>query len=68
MTKAEAGSLGGKQTFKRYGREHMKRIGANGARRFHELYFLTPVGLANFAIVRRSDNVVIGFMEAQWQN
>lgn len=61
MGKAEAGRLGGLATVKRHGREHMQRIGREGARRFHDLYSLKPYGTHQWAIVRRSDNVIIGY-------
>jgi len=32
MTKQQAGQIGGLQTFLRYGRSHMSRIGRNGGR------------------------------------
>ena len=61
MTKKEAGTLGGLSTYRKYGKMYMQMIGKKGAKRFWELYSLKPVGTAEFAIVRRSDNVIIGY-------
>lgn len=66
MTKSEAGRLGGLSTFNKYGKKHMKQIGKAGAKRFWELYTMKPYGHYQWAIVRRSDNVIIGFTE-QWR-
>ena len=63
MTKRQAGRLGGLATFKKHGREHMRRIGKLGARAMWTNNKLVPIGTSNFAIVRRSDNVVVGYMQ-----
>lgn len=61
MTKSEAGRLGGLTTVRRHGKEHMQAIGKKGALAFHKLYSLKPYGTYQWAIVRRSDNVIIGY-------
>ncbi len=53
MTKQEAGSIGGKMTFKRYGRQHMAEIGRRGAVELYRRYNLAPVDLNRFALVDR---------------
>lgn len=63
MKRMEWGRRGGKATVKKHGREHMSKIGKRGAATFHKRYRLQPVGLNDFAIVKRSDpRVVIGFI------
>lgn len=54
MTKSEAGRLGGRTTFEKYGSDHMRRIGKEGAKKFYEKYELHPVGTSWFAIVERA--------------
>jgi len=60
--KIEAGRKGGKATVRKYGPEHMREIGREGARVFHKRYRLQPVRMNDFAIVRRSDDELIGFI------
>lgn len=67
MTKAQAGRMGGLTTLKRYGKTHMSEIGKKGAIRFHKLYKLIPVNLANFAIVNRETNEIVGYMSPAWR-
>lgn len=66
MTKSEAGRLGGLTTYRKHGKNHMQQIGRLGALKFWSLYRLSPVGLANFAIVNRQTNEIVGFM-SQWR-
>lgn len=54
MTKADAGKIGGKVTFKRYGRKHMCRIGSLGGLKFWELYTVRPIGGNDFAVIERA--------------
>lgn len=63
MSKSEAGRRGGLATFAKYGRKHMSAIGKLGARKFYELYTRKPYGQYQWAIVRRADNVIIGYTE-----
>lgn len=59
MTKKQAGSLGGTSTVKRYGKAYMQSIGKKGADAFHKKYRLSPIGLANYAIVNRETNEIV---------
>ena len=63
MSRSEAGKLGGLATFAKHGRQHMKRIGKRGADVFHARYKLQPFGQYQWAIVRRSDSVIIGYIQ-----
>lgn len=46
----------------------MRTIGKAGASAFWKKYFLSPVGMANFAIVSKETNKVIGFTSPdQWR-
>lgn len=63
MTKVEAGRLGGLSTLKKYGNGYMRKIGTNGAIAFHKKYSLKPFGQYQWAIVRREDNVIIGYIQ-----
>lgn len=58
-TKRTAGQIGGRATLARYGPDHMRTIGRRGAATFWRRYSLAPVGLSDFAIVRRETNEVI---------
>lgn len=59
MTKSQAGRLGGKSTFKKYGKTHMKTIGKKGAEKTWSLYSMKPVGQSHYAMVRKSDGIII---------
>lgn len=63
MTKQEAGRLGGTSTFKKHGREHMQKIGTNGARVTWTRYRKVAYGMTQYAIVRNSDDVIIRIMD-----
>lgn len=66
MKRREWGRRGGKATVKKHGIEHMRKIGKRGAATFHKLYTLQPVGLNDFAIVKRNDpRIVIGFLSGK---
>jgi general stress protein YciG len=54
------GRKGGEATVKKYGTEYMAEIGRKGATAFYEKYTLMPVGINNFAIVRKLDGVIVG--------
>jgi len=64
MTKAQAGRMGGRATFTKHGRGYMSEIGKRGAIRFHELYSLKPIGTSDFAIVKRENGVIIGYLNS----
>ena len=51
--RAEAGRRGGLSTVARHGVQHMQKIGRAGARVFWARYRFSPVGLNQFAVVRR---------------
>jgi hypothetical protein len=61
MTKSQAGRKGGQTTAKRYGRQYMSQLGKRGAIAFWKLYKLSPIGLSNFAIVKRTNGEIIGY-------
>lgn len=67
MSKAQAGRLGGLATVRKYGRKHMKQIGRIGGEKTWSLYFLAPVGQSHYAMVRKSDNVIISTTIPQWR-
>lgn len=50
MTKAEAGRLGGKATYRKYGPDHMSRIGARGFERYAEIHHGGCAERAAFAL------------------
>lgn len=58
MTKQNAGSLGGRKTFERYGSEHMRNIGRRGAASTWQRYTLAPVGASGWAMVDRKTGKV----------
>lgn len=64
MSKSEAGRLGGLATFAKYGRKHMKAIAKRGAIAFWRKYDKKPIGQTEYAIIRRSDNVIIAIVSA----
>ena len=53
MTRKEAGALGGRKTFERFGRDYMRQIGARGAETLWRRYRLTPFQLNKFALIDR---------------
>ena len=59
MSKREAGRMGGRATAAKYGREHMQKIGREGARVLWSRYFLHPWGPVHWALVRREDFGVV---------
>lgn len=65
MNKSEAGRLGGKRTFEKYGSDHMRAIGKRGALVFHAKYQLVPVHMSEFAIVDRLTGKVVNVI-GEW--
>lgn len=63
MNKAECGRLGGLATARKYGSAYMAAIGRRGAARFFARYELQPVELTRFAIVRKSDGIVVNYLD-----
>jgi general stress protein YciG len=59
MNKKQAGSKGGKATFKNHGREHMVTIGKAGARVTWTRYSLKPVNESQYAMVHRETGKII---------
>ena len=53
-TKRTAGSLGGRATVSRHGREHMQNIGARGAVVTWTRYQLMPYGQTEYAMTERA--------------
>ena len=58
MTKQQAGSKGGRQTFAKHGRSHMQQIGKRGAAVTWTRYTLKPVNQAQYAMVDRQTNII----------
>lgn len=70
MTKQQAGQLGGLSTFKKYGKSHMRNIGAQGAKVTWSRYSLKPVGTSNYAMVNRETGeikAVLNSANFSWQ-
>jgi len=65
MTKAQAGSLGGKKTVKRYGKRYMRKLAKWGAHRMHATYQLEPVDLNDFALVHRVTGVIKAYLSGK---
>lgn len=63
MTKQQAGRLGGMATFAKYGAEHMREIGKQGAVAFWKKYTMKPYGTYQWAIINRRTNVIIGYTD-----
>ena len=59
MTKAQAGSKGGRATYERHGSAHFSRIGKRGAAVTWTRYQLSPVGLTEYAMVERATGKII---------
>ncbi len=62
MTKQQAGSKGGRATYAKHGRGHMRAIGARGAAVTWTRYHLAPVGQSGWAMVDRQTNEVKTFI------
>jgi general stress protein YciG len=62
MTKQQAGSKGGRETFARHGPQHMREIGKAGARATWSRYHLSPVGQSGWAMVDRETGKVKTFV------
>lgn len=63
--RAAAGRRGGRATVARHGVEHMRSIGAKGAKVFHSRYKLEPVNQNDFAIVHRETGEVKNFLNGK---
>lgn len=66
MTKAEAGRLGGIATFKKHGKKHMRKIGRDGAKVTWDRHTMKPVGQGQYAMVRKSDNIIVSII-GRWE-
>jgi hypothetical protein len=64
MTKSQAGQLGGLSTLKRYGKKHMRQIGTQGARVTWERHSMKPIGQSQYAMVRKSDNIIVAILNS----
>jgi hypothetical protein len=58
MTRREAGSLGGRATVARHGRQYMAAIGARGAATLWRRYAILPYELSKYALVDRETGKV----------
>lgn len=47
---------------KKYGKDYFSRLGQKGAKRFYQLYYLMPVDLNRFAIMRKEDNTFVNYL------
>jgi hypothetical protein len=65
QTKAAAGSKGGKQTVKRYGKRYMRRLGKWGAHRMHSTYSIEPVGTCQYALVHKETRLVKAYLSGK---
>lgn len=63
--RAEAGRRGGLSTVVRHGVQHMQKIGRAGARVFWARYRFSPVGLNQFAVVRRDTGQAVAFLDGR---
>lgn len=66
MNKSEAGKLGGLSTFMKHGKAHMRQIGKQGAKVTWDLYSMKPIGQSQYAMVRKSDNIIVAIFN-QWR-
>jgi len=57
-TKQQAGSKGGRETVRKYGREYMQQIGKAGARATWTRYSLKPISTGGYAMVNRQTNTI----------
>jgi hypothetical protein len=60
MTKAEAGSMGGKRTVELHGLDYMRSLARKGAAAFHARYKLIPKDTGDWAIVYRDSGLPLG--------
>jgi general stress protein YciG len=58
----KAGKKGGNATYTKYGSEHMSQIGQEGARVTWERHTVKPVNQSQYAMVRRSDNIIVAII------
>jgi hypothetical protein len=63
--RAAAGRRGGLATLAKHGLEHFREIGKKGARAFWLKYELLPVGLSQFAIVRRDSCEIVAYLDGK---
>jgi hypothetical protein len=57
-SKQQAGSLGGRETVRKYGPKHMAEIGKRGAAVTWARYSLAPVGSSGWAMVERNTGTI----------
>lgn len=55
-------SKGSETLIKKYGKDYFSRLGKRGAKRFYQLYYLMPVDLNRFAIMRKEDNSFVNYL------
>jgi hypothetical protein len=61
----EAGRRGGLSPLARYGVDHFRKIGIEGARVFWKRYRFSPVGTSQFALVRRDTGALVAFLDGK---
>ena len=59
MTPQQAGRIGGQRTFTRYGADHMRRIGREGARVFWSRYKVHPLSTSQWGIFSRANGGLV---------
>ena len=62
MDKKKAGRKGGRATVAKHGRDHMSRIGKEGARVTWTRYQLSPIGVSGWAMRHRETGEVKAFI------
>lgn len=65
MSKAEAGRLGGLNTYKKHGSEHMAKIGRRGFESTFARYRLAPYGTSDFALISRTTGKIVAFLSGR---
>lgn len=63
--RAAAGSLGGKATVERHGKDYMRRLAKWAAHRMHAKYALVPVDLNDFALACRETGKVKAYLSGK---
>ncbi len=59
MSKRQAGSIGGRETVRRHGREYMREIGKRGNVTLRERYRLTVVNQSGYALVEKATGRIV---------
>jgi hypothetical protein len=59
MDKKQAGALGGRKTYQKYGRRHFQALGEKGAMVTWGRYSLKPIGQSQYAMVNNTTGEII---------